>query len=102
MADGKPESPLDLSAFDTLDPPPRPSQSLVAPPPPGEHLPVTVDARLAPQPRPERLVEVSKLSPDDLAAATRSAARLDFRNTNTLLAHCDGVLSAIAQASRWL
>jgi uncharacterized protein YaaN involved in tellurite resistance len=102
MADGKPEAPLDLSAFDTPDPPPRPSQSLVAPSQAGEHLPVPVDARLAPQPRPERLVEVSKLSPDDLAAANRSAAKLDFRNTNTLLAHCDGVLSAIAQASRQL
>jgi uncharacterized protein YaaN involved in tellurite resistance len=117
MADGKPEAPLDLSAFDTLDPPPPTSQPLMAPvpprasalaptsattPPAAEQLPVTVDARLAPQPRPERLVEISKLSPDELAAAHSSAAKLDFRNTKTLLEHCDGVLSAIAQASRQL
>jgi uncharacterized protein YaaN involved in tellurite resistance len=121
MADGKPEAPLDLSAFDTLDPAPPASQPLMAPVPPrasalaptsattlatapaaGEQLPVTVDARLAPQPRPERLVEISKLSPDELAAAHSSAAKLDFRNTKTLLEHCDGVLSAIAQASRQL
>jgi uncharacterized protein YaaN involved in tellurite resistance len=63
---------------------------------------VPADTRLAPQPRPERLVEVSKLNPQDLAAANSSAAKLDFRSTNSLMAHADGVLAEIAQASRQL
>jgi uncharacterized protein YaaN involved in tellurite resistance len=96
MADVKHEAPLDLSAFDTLDsPPPAGTQSVVA-------TPEAVDARLVAQPRPERLVEVSKLSSEELAAAQASAAKLDFRNSRTLLEHCDGVLSAIAQSSRQL
>jgi len=96
MADVKHEAPLDLSAFDTLDsPPPAGTQSVVA-------TPEAVDARLVAQPRPERLVEVNKLSSEELAAAQASAAKLDFRNSRTLLEHCDGVLSAIAQSSRQL
>jgi uncharacterized protein YaaN involved in tellurite resistance len=102
MADDKPASPLDLSTFDNLDQPPQASRALATQPAAAANLPATVDARLAVQPRFERLVEVGNLSPDDLAAANSSAAKLDFRNTNTLLAHCDGVLSAIAQASRQL
>ena len=96
MADVKHEAPLDLSAFDTVDsPPPTVTQSVVA-------TPEAVDARLVAQPRPERLVEVNKLSSEELAAAQASAAKLDFRNSRTLLEHCDGVLSAIAQSSRQL
>jgi uncharacterized protein YaaN involved in tellurite resistance len=102
MAEDKPAAPLDLSTFDDPDQSSAPAQALVAQAPAATHLPATVDTRLAPQPRPERLVEVGRLSPDDLAAANSSAARLDFRNTNTLLAHCDGVLGSIAQASRQL
>ena len=103
MVEDKPSGPLDLSAID-LGELPQP----VAPKPPAgavatiDHLPLPADARLAPQPRPERLVEVSKLNPQDLAAADSSAAKLDFRNTNTLMAHADGVLAEIAQASRQL
>jgi uncharacterized protein YaaN involved in tellurite resistance len=81
-------APLDLSAFDNLDPP--------AP------VPAVADDRLAPQPRPERLVEVANLSPADLAAAQDAAAKVDFSQTSTLLAHGDGVLSTIAAASRQL
>jgi uncharacterized protein YaaN involved in tellurite resistance len=103
MAEDKPAAPLDLSTFDDLEQsPPAASQALIVQQAATAHLPATVDNRLAPQPRPERLVEVSKLSPEDLAAANSSAAKLDFRNTNSLLAHCDGVLGAIAQASRQL
>ena len=51
---------------------------------------------------PERLVEVANLSAKDLAAAQASAAKIDFRNTNTLLSHGEGVLAGIAQASRQL
>ncbi len=61
-----------------------------------------MDPRLAPQPRPARLVEVSKLGPEDLEAARHSAAAIDFRNTASLLAHGDGVLAVIAQSSRQL
>jgi uncharacterized protein YaaN involved in tellurite resistance len=100
MPETTPSAPLDLSAFDNLDPVPAPAQALVSQPAPG--MPPTADARLAPQPRPERLVEVANLSPPDLAAAQASAAKLDFRKTNTLMAHGDGVLSGIASTSRQL
>jgi uncharacterized protein YaaN involved in tellurite resistance len=63
---------------------------------------VVADERLLPQPRLDRLVEVANLSPEDFTAANSSAANLDFRNTNTLLAHGDGVLAGIAQTSRQL
>ncbi len=95
MVDVKHDAPLDLSAFDTAEPPPAAAQSVAI-------SPQSADTRLVPQPRPERLVEVNKLSPEELAAAQASAAKLDFRNTRTLLEHCDGVLSAIAQSSRQL
>jgi uncharacterized protein YaaN involved in tellurite resistance len=96
----EPSAPLDLSVFDNLDPLPAPSQALVAQTPPG--LPAAADPRLAPQPKFERLVEVANLSPEDLAAAQASAAKIDFRQSTSLMAHGDGVLAGIAQASRQL
>jgi uncharacterized protein YaaN involved in tellurite resistance len=98
MPDNKPTAPLDLSVFDNLDPPPA---HLPAVAPVTQPL-AAVDPRLAPEPTPERLVEVANLSAADLAAAQISAAKVDFRNTNTLLAHGDGALAAIAQTSRQL
>ena len=90
-------APLDLSVFDNLEPPaPVAAQPVAVVPPAG------ANESLAPQPRPERLVEVANLSPDDLAAANASAAKIDFTKTTTLLAHGDGVLAAIAGASRQL
>jgi uncharacterized protein YaaN involved in tellurite resistance len=91
-------APLDLSVFDNLDPPasaPAPVQALT---------PATTTANpvLAPEPPPERLVEVANLPPEDLAAAAASAAKIDFAQTTTLLAHGDGVLANIAAASRQL
>jgi uncharacterized protein YaaN involved in tellurite resistance len=101
--ENKAEGPLDLSAVDIGELPkpvtPAPRTELTAG---TDHLPVPADERLAPQPRAARLVEVSNLSPQDLTAANSSAAKLDFRNTNTLMAHADGVLGVIAQASRQL
>lgn len=90
-------SPLDLSVFDNLEPlpTPKPAQPVAA-------QPAMADERLAPQPRPERLVEVANLSPEDLAAAQASAQKINFAQTSTLLAHGDGVLAAIAGASRQL
>jgi uncharacterized protein YaaN involved in tellurite resistance len=88
--------PLDLSAFDTLEAAPATSTAVALP------QDSAIDPRLAPQPRPARLVEVSKLGAEDLEAATHSAAAIDFRNTTTLLSHGDGVLAVIAQASRQL
>lgn len=70
-------------------------------PPAAQPLAVT-DLRLAPEPKPERLVEIANLNPQDLAAARASAAKVDFRNTSTLLAHGEGVLANIAQTSRQL
>ena len=87
-------APLDLSVFDNLDPPaPTPAQALT---------PAAANPVLAPEPAPERLVEVANLSPEDLAAATASAAKIDFSQTTTLLAHGEGVLAEIAAASRQL
>jgi len=100
MTDPAPAAPLDLSIFDTIDQPPAPANALVAQAP--AQLPATLDPRLAPEPPPARLVEVANLSPDDLAAAQASAARINFRETASLLSHGDGVLAGIAQASRQL
>jgi len=100
MPDTPPTAPLDLSAFDALDTAPAAAtttSSAIVPAPS-----TAVDVRLEPQPRAPRLVEVSKLNAEDLAAASRSAAAIDFRNTTSLLAHGDGVLAVIAQASRQL
>jgi uncharacterized protein YaaN involved in tellurite resistance len=98
MPDPKPNAPLDLSIFDNLDAPP--AQALTVAPVP--QPPAVVDSRLAAEPQPERLVEIANLTPDDLAAAQASAAKVDFRNTQTLLSHGEGVLAGIAQASRQL
>ena len=98
MPDTKPTAPLDLSAFDNLDPHPG---NLPAVPSVAQPL-VAADPRLVPEPVPERLVEIANLSAADLAAAQASAAQVDFRNTTTLLAHGDGALATIAQSSRQL
>ena len=98
MPDTKPTAPLDLSVFDNLDAPPGhlPAVAPVAQPP------MVADPRLAPEPAPERLVEIANLAAGDLVAAQLAAEKVDFRNTNTLLAHGDGALAGIAQASRQL
>jgi len=93
-------APLDLSMFDSIEAPPSAAQAVV--PVAAAGVPVAADPRLAPEAPPERLVEVANLSPEDLAAAQASAARVDFRNTTSLLSHGDGVLAGIAQASRQL
>lgn len=103
MAETNPPGPLDLSAIDIGElPPPVAPKQIAGPTSTTDALPMPADVRLAPQARPERLVEVSKLDSQDLAAAGSSAAKLDFRSTNTLMAHADGVLAEIAQASRQL
>ncbi len=89
-------APLDLSVFDNLElATPAAAQPLAV-------IPSGMDARLAPQPRPARLVEVANLPPDELAAAQASGAKIDFSKTATMLAHGDGVLATIAGASRQL
>jgi uncharacterized protein YaaN involved in tellurite resistance len=90
--------PLDLSAFDDPGIEEAPTASLATMP----SATSVTDPRLMPQERGERLVEVSTLSPEDLAAAQRSAAGVDFRQTTSLLAHGDGALAEIGQASRQL
>jgi uncharacterized protein YaaN involved in tellurite resistance len=70
--------------------------------PPPTQPPTVTDARLAPDPEPERLVEIANLSQQDLAASQASASKVDFRNTNTLLSHGEHVLAGIAQSSRQL
>jgi hypothetical protein len=93
------QHPLDLSIFDNLETAPAPSLPAPAATAP---LPVRADDRLAPQPAPERLVDIANLKPEDLAAAQASAAKIDFRNANTLLSHGEAVLANIAQSSRQL
>ena len=105
MPEEKSQEPLDLSSFDNLleTPPAKP-----APAAPVELVPVSTqlvpasDARLAPQAPSPRLVDVSNLSPEDLAAANASANKIDFRRTDTLMSHGDHVLAEIAQSSRQL
>jgi hypothetical protein len=98
MPETKPTAPLDLSVFDNLDPPPGPLPAT----PEVANLPVAADPRLAPEPAPERLVEIANLGAEDLAAAQNSAAKVNFRDTNSLLTHGEGALATIAQSSRQL
>jgi uncharacterized protein YaaN involved in tellurite resistance len=100
MPDTKPDTPLDLSMFDNLDVPPTAQLPVVTPA--AANTVTVTDPRLQPEPPPERLVEVANLNSDDLAAAQQEAGKIDFRKTATLLAHGDGVLASIAQASRQL
>jgi len=104
MTDSKPAAPLDLSLFDNLDsPPPAAAASATLPAISVQtQPPAVVDPRLAPEPAPERLVDIANLRADDLAAAQASASKVDFRNSSTLLSHGEGVLAGIAQASRQL
>ncbi len=94
-------APLDLSMFDDLEAPAKPAQAVAVMPLPGAP-PAKIDERLAPQPPAERLVDVSNLSPADLAAAQASAAKVNFSSSNSMMAHGDGVLAGIAAASRQL
>ncbi len=89
------DRPLDLAAFD-LSEPATLAQA------PTEHLPATTDARLAPAPPFPRLVETDNLPPGERAEAERAAGNIDFRRTNTLLAHGETTLSDLAAASRQL
>jgi uncharacterized protein YaaN involved in tellurite resistance len=98
MSETKPEAPLDLSAFDDLAPPVPAAPQVPAVSAAGG----PVDPRLAPQERLPRLVEVANLGAEELATAQHAAGVIDFRKTNTLLAHGDDVLSGISQASRQL
>jgi uncharacterized protein YaaN involved in tellurite resistance len=61
-----------------------------------------VPEALAPMPRAPRLVEVENLPPEELQAARAMAEKVDFGNSASLMAHGEGVLSGIAQASRQL
>jgi uncharacterized protein YaaN involved in tellurite resistance len=100
MPDVKPDTPLDLSLFDDIETAPNAVPAIAVQPP---TTPATgIDPRLLPESPPERLVKVANLNPEDLAAAQQNAAKIDFRKTTTLLAHGDGVLAGIAQASRQL
>ena len=97
MPETKPDTPLDLSMFD--DPKPANALSLT---PSTAVMAAPTDPRLLPEPALPRLVDVSNLSAEDLAAAKQSAARVNFRDTASLLAHGDDVLARIAQSSRQL
>jgi uncharacterized protein YaaN involved in tellurite resistance len=104
MADSK-STPLDLSTFDDLEAAPAALPVAIPnslPAAAAAQPPVPADQRLAAEPAPPRLVEIANLSAEDLAAAQASAAKVSFRDTATLLAHGEGVLAGIAQASRQL
>ena len=90
-------TPLDLAAFDDLDTPiPEPVERGTASLP----VPASLSA-LELETEPERLVDVSNLRAEELSAGA-SADKIDFRNTNSLLAHGEGALADIAQSSRQL
>jgi uncharacterized protein YaaN involved in tellurite resistance len=93
-----PSKPFDLSTLDGMLEAPTAVPPAIA----SAQSLVPADPRLQPQPKLERLVEVANLSADDLTAAQRSAELIDFRKTGSLMAHGDGVLAGIAQASRQL
>src|SRR5262249_3642057 len=99
MPDTKPTAPLDLSIFDNLETAPAPPLPLPAAAPP---LAVPAHEPLAAEAAPDRLVDIANRKLEDLAAAQASAAKIDFRNTNTRLTHGEGVLANIAQSSRQL
>jgi uncharacterized protein YaaN involved in tellurite resistance len=88
-------APLDLSVFDNIAPP----ASFPAPKAPQE---VAVSPSLAQAERPARLVEVANLPPNELEAAQAQAAKVDFKQSASLMAHGEGVLGGIAAASRQL
>jgi len=98
MPDPKPTAPLDLSMFDNLETPAERALAVGS----AAQPPVSSDPRLAAVPAPERLVEIANLAAADRAAAEIAAARIHFRKTETLLAHGEGALARIAQASRQL
>ena len=98
MPEAKVTEPIDLAAFDNI----TDSHALV--PAPAAALPVAAVSGeiLAPEAPQPRLVDISNLNPEDLAASKQSADRIDFRKTATLLSHGDDVLAEIAQSSRQL
>ena len=107
MSEKTSPAPLDLASFDDLSDMTTHVQTLVTLPQntplaTTSDTPDTPDTRLAPESPQPRLVEIANLSAEDLAAAKKSAEKIDFRNTTSLLAHGDNVLAEIAQSSRQL
>ncbi|MEP6938263.1 MAG: toxic anion resistance protein [Rudaea sp.] len=104
MPDTPSPAPLDLASIGDLAPAPASLAANVLPTVGADHALTTTatDSRLAPEAPQARLVEVANLSAEDLAAAQQSAAKIDFRKTNSLLSHGDDVLAGISQASRQL
>ena len=102
MPETDPDAPLDLSSFDLPEAPVATGPVAFVRLDSGTDAVAAPDPRLQPEPPPARLVEVGSLSPDDRAAAERSAQRIDFNSSASLLAHGEGVLAGIAQASRQL
>ena len=102
MPEQNQQAPLDLASFDdltSLTPSPVSIAASTTPLVPTANSPAKGLDVEAPLPR---LVETANLSPEDLAAANRSAEKVDFRKTTSLLAHGDNVLAEIAQSSRQL
>lgn len=92
-------TPLDLSLFNDFTPAtPEPVSARAVTMLPKETE--ITDPRLVPEAPPPLLVDVSKLSLDEQTAAEQAAARINFRDTASLLSHGDGVLARIAQSSR--
>jgi uncharacterized protein YaaN involved in tellurite resistance len=103
MPDPESTAPLDLSCIgDAGLAEPAPTALVKVETNPDAHALTVDDERLKLQERPERLVEISRLTPDEIAAAEQSAAKIDFRKTTSLLSHGDDVLAGISQASRQL
>jgi uncharacterized protein YaaN involved in tellurite resistance len=99
MPDTPSSAPLDLSTIGDV---PAVKPATVGLAATSDHPLTTTDERLVAQEKPARLVEIANLSAEELAAANSSADKIDFRKTNSLLAHGDDVLAGISQASRQL
>jgi len=93
--------PLDLSTIGELPPAATKGQNALSVPN-GAASTAIADPRLAAEERAPRLVDISNLSPEEIAAAQQSAAHIDFRKTTSLLEHGNDVLAGISQASREL
>jgi uncharacterized protein YaaN involved in tellurite resistance len=97
-----PSPPLDLAAIGDFAPPVPAVQSQTALIAASNQTTAVVDPRLSPPEQQARLVDISNMSSDEIAAAKQAADRIDFRKTNSLLEHGNDVLAGISQASREL
>lgn len=94
--------PLDLSTFNFSDSETKTQVDSGAglPMPQASQAVQPVDENLKPAPPMERLVDTTKMLPDDIEKAKTSAAQVDFNDSLTVMRHGETAMAEIAQASR--